>query len=73
MPPALAFHGGEGSAEAAERGLRPDPLSDKRGFIGVYPRGESVPGRGFHHLFAGLRRGLIRRGSFGLPPAAHSH
>lgn len=39
VPLVFAFHGGGGSSLIAEKGLGLNPLSDKQGFIVVYPQG----------------------------------
>ena len=39
VPLVLGFHGGGGTSENAERTLGFDPLSDRHGFIAVYPQG----------------------------------
>src|SRR5689334_17392864 len=39
VPLVIAFHGGGGSSQSAERGLGVNPLSDRHGFIAVYPQG----------------------------------
>jgi polyhydroxybutyrate depolymerase len=47
-PLVLAFHGGEGSAATAERGLMFNPIADRDGIIMVYPQGTAQGAKGFH-------------------------
>src|SRR5215813_7128906 len=39
VPLVIAFHGGGGTSKTAERGLGMNPLSDRHGFLAVYPQG----------------------------------
>jgi polyhydroxybutyrate depolymerase len=38
-PLVIGFHGGGGTSQTAERGLGFNPLSDRHGFLAVYPQG----------------------------------
>lgn len=48
VPLVLGFHGGQGNALQAERGLMFNPLADRDGFIVAYPQGAPVAAGGFH-------------------------
>jgi polyhydroxybutyrate depolymerase len=39
VPLVIGFHGGGGTSQTAERGLGMNPLSDRHGFLAVYPQG----------------------------------